>query len=227
MSVRRAVGTAAARRWLAIAIAAVAAALLLAQLILPSLAGALLRDRLSRSGRVLSVSVSAFPAIELLWHHADRVTVRMATYSAGAGRFDAALAQASQVGSLSASVGRLHVGRLTLTNVQLRKRGSELNGTARVSETALRAAVPFLRSLTLVRSGGGALTFKGTSTLLGIAATATVESTDGRLVVVPDLPLVGGLLGLTVFADPRVEVQGVSASTSAGGLALNARARLR
>ena len=47
---------------------------------LPGIAAQRLRDRLSRSGRVLEVKVEAFPAIELLWHQADRVVVRMASY---------------------------------------------------------------------------------------------------------------------------------------------------
>ena len=48
-----------------------------AQLVLPGIAASSIRDRLSRSGKVLDVQVSAFPAIELLWHQADRVVVRM------------------------------------------------------------------------------------------------------------------------------------------------------
>jgi hypothetical protein len=56
--------------------------LVVGQLVLPGIAAQRLRDRLGRSGRVLEVQVSAFPALKLLWHHADSVVVRMASYRA-------------------------------------------------------------------------------------------------------------------------------------------------
>ena len=57
----------------------------LAQLILPGIAEQRLRDQLGPHGTVLRVEVHAFPAIELLWHQADRVVIRMASYrSSGA-----------------------------------------------------------------------------------------------------------------------------------------------
>ena len=58
--------------------------LLIAQLVLPGIAANRLRDQLSKSGTVLSVKVSAFPAIELLWGQAGSVVVRMGRYAAGA-----------------------------------------------------------------------------------------------------------------------------------------------
>jgi hypothetical protein len=214
------------RRAIGIGAVAVVIVLALAQFLLPSLAASRLRDRLARSGRVVSVAVSAFPAIELLWHRAGTVTVRLASYRSSPSGLDRLLDEAGDVGSLSATVATLRSGRLSLTDVAVHKRGDELSGSARISEAALRAAVPFLSSLSLVSSSAGTLTLEGTATALGISATATVESSGGRLVVVPDLPLVGGLLTLTVFADPHVDVQGVSGSSVAGGLSLSARARL-
>ena len=62
-------------------LAAIVVVLAVAQVALPGIAAGQLRDRLARSGQVLSVSVSAFPAIELLWSDADRVTVRLGRYS--------------------------------------------------------------------------------------------------------------------------------------------------
>lgn len=41
-----------------------------AQLVLPGIAAQRIRSQLDRYGHVRSVSVSAFPAIELLWHRA-------------------------------------------------------------------------------------------------------------------------------------------------------------
>ena len=58
-------------------------ALVIAQLVLPGIAARQLRDRLSRSGTVEQVEVDAFPAIELLWGHADSVVVRLGRYRSG------------------------------------------------------------------------------------------------------------------------------------------------
>jgi hypothetical protein len=200
----------------------------LAQLILPGIAANRLRDRLAASGQVQSVQVSAFPAIQLLWHHADRVVIRMQQYrstSAGIGNM---LQQTGDVGSLDASVGELNSGLLTLRNARLRKRGAVLTGSAVVTEADLRAAVPFLDGVQPVASGGGALTLRGTATLLGVTATvdATVAAQNGRLVVVPQLPF-GNLATVTVFANPALAVESVAASNAPGGFSVFAQGRLR
>jgi hypothetical protein len=71
----------------------VVVALVVAQLVLPGIAAQRLRDRLSRSGRVLEVTVQAFPAIELLWHQADRVVVHVTNFRATPGHLGSTLAQ--------------------------------------------------------------------------------------------------------------------------------------
>jgi hypothetical protein len=217
------------RRLGALAIAGlVVVVLVVAQLVLPGIATQRLRDRLSRSGRVLEVKVSAFPAIELLWHHADSVVVRMASYRAQAAELPGTLVQAGDVGSLRASAQLFHDGLLTLHDARLVKQGNRLNGSAVVAESDLRAAAPFLTSVTPVASSGGRLTLRGTATLLGLSATvdATVSAQDGKLVVAPDVPF-GGLATVTVFSDPRIKVQGVSASPVPGGFEVRATAALR
>lgn len=65
---------------------------------LPGVAAQQLRDRLARSGQVLEVKVEAFPAIELLWHQADRVVVRLGRYRATPGHLGSDLAQAGDAG---------------------------------------------------------------------------------------------------------------------------------
>jgi hypothetical protein len=51
--------------------------LIVAQIVLPRVAARNLRDGLERHGSDVRVSVKAVPAIKLLWHRADRVTVRV------------------------------------------------------------------------------------------------------------------------------------------------------
>jgi hypothetical protein len=203
--------------------------LAVAQLVLPGIAAQRLRDRLEKSGTVLSVHVHAFPAIELLWHQADSVVVRMGRYRSSPAPLGSTVAQSADVGSLDASAQELDTGLLTLRNATLRKRGDELTGTALVTESDLRTAVPILQSVQPIASSNGTLTLRGTGTVLGVSATveATVAVRNGAVVVAPDLPF-GGLATITVFQNPHVEVQSVGASSaSPGAFSVSARALLR
>jgi hypothetical protein len=97
-----------------------------------------------------------------------------------------------------------------------------------VTQQDLRAAVPFLDSVEPVASGNGQLTLRGTATLLGITGSvdATVAARNGALVVAPDVPF-GALATVTVFSNPHVAVQGVSASSSPNGFSVSATGRVK
>lgn len=195
----------------------------IAQLVLPGIAAQRIRDELARSGRVLEVDVSAFPAIELLWHHADSVTVRMASYRSSGGRLAGLLAQSGDVTTLRASAAVLTDGLLTMRDARLVKRGDRLTASALVRESDLRAAVPILQSVQPLASPAGQLVLRGTASLFGIVGTvdAVVQAVDGRLLVTPAVPF-GSLATLTLFASPHVAVQSVSAAPAAGGFTLAA-----
>ncbi len=201
--------------------------LVVAQLVLPGLAAQRLRDRLSSSGTVTSVKVSAFPAIELLWHHADHVVIRMADYRAPVTSLGNTLAGAGDAGSVDASATRLEVGLLTLRDASLTKRGNQLTGSALVTRADLRSAVPFIDDVRPIASGGGQLTLQGTATLFGVSATVdgTVAAAGGNVTVQPDVPL-GGLATVTVFSNPHVSVTSIAATTTPDGFALRAQGQL-
>lgn len=198
-----------------------------AQLVLPSVAAQRLRDRLGRSGKVLDVEVHAFPAIKLLWHRADRVTIRLASYRSAPGHLSSLLDQAGEVGALDASARTFNTGLLIVRDATLRKRGNQLTASAFVDESDLRVAVPFLDNVQPVATGNGQLTLRGTATLLGLSATvdATVAAQNGQLVIQPDVPF-GGLATVRLFDDPHVRIESVSASAAAGGFNVSARAVL-
>jgi hypothetical protein len=217
------------RRIIALATAGVVlVALVVAQLVLPGIAEQHLRDRLNRSGNVISVEVHAFPAIKLLWNHADRVVVRMGRYRSGTGALGSLLSDTSDVGSLDASAAEVDAGLLTLRNATLTKRGNELTGSATVTEADLRRSVPILQSVVPVASSGGDLTLRGTASLFGLTATvdATVSAHNGDLVVAPQVPF-GGFASITVFSNPHLEVEGVQASSAPGGFRVTATGRLK
>jgi hypothetical protein len=202
--------------------------LAVAQLVLPGIAAQTLRNRLARSGTVQQVTVDAFPAIELLWHQADRVVVRMRTYHSNPGALSRTLGEVGNTGSLDASAQVLDTGLLTLRNATLSKRGDELRAAATITDADLRSSIPVLDSVTPVGSSGGQITLQGTATVLGVTATVdvTVGAHGGALVAAPDVPF-GGLATITLFSNPRIAVQGVTATPVSGGFQLGATAALR
>ena len=199
--------------------------LVVAQIALPGVAAQELRNNLEQSGTVLEVKVSSFPAIKLLWHRADTVVVRMGRYRAPVSRLGQTLGGAGDAASLDASAQELILGPITLRNATLRKRGSDLVGSATVTEADLRSAVFFLQNVEPIASENGSLTLRGKASVLGLTATvdATVAAQDGALVVAPNVPF-GGIATLTLFNDPHIKVQSVSATNVTGGFRVTADA---
>jgi hypothetical protein len=214
-----------------VAVAAVGGLVLLlvaSQLALPSIAEHRLRDRLERSGTVERVEISAFPAVKLLWHRADDVTVRMGRLRTGSGNFADLLARTGDTDDLDASAGEQRILTLRLHDSRLRKRGDELTLSSMVDDADLQAALPPGFDLRPVASGNGALVFEGSAELLGqrFQGRAVVAARNGRVLLAPDV-LFGGVLSVTLFADPRIEVLSVGARQRAGGFTVVAEARLR
>lgn len=208
-------------------VALIVVLLVVAQLILPGIAAQQLRDRLARSGTVEKVEVDAFPAIKLLWHDADKVVVRMSSYRSTPAALSNTLTGIGDAGSLDASVTRLDTGLLTLRNASLTKRGNELRAAATITEADVRSSIPALDSVQPVGSSDGQLTLRGKATLLGVTASVdvTVGPRNGALVATPDVPF-GGFATITLFSNPRIAVEGVSATSAPGGLAVTALAHL-
>ena len=212
----------------ALAIAVVVVVIAASQAFLPRIAANDVRARIEPDGQVLSVKVSAFPALKLLWHHADTVTVRLGDYRTPPSDVPGLLQEAHDVGTLNVSIDTLRSGKLTLRDVTLTKRGSELVGSARVEDADLRAALPVLESVTPVSSGDGQLRLRGKGGAFGISATVTavVTTNDGKVVVAP-AGLLGDFVNVTVFDDPEVYVQSVTGAPVSGGLTVSVRAELR
>jgi hypothetical protein len=213
---------------IAAAIAGGVVALLVAlQLVLPGVAERRLRDRLEESGTVEEVDVSAFPALTLLWGRADDVTVRMGRLTASQGSFAELIARTTDSENVDATAREQRILTLRLHESRLRKRGDEIHLESSVDEADLRAALPPGFDLRPVASGDGALVFQGSARLFGqtFEGEAVVAARDGNLVLSPNVPF-GGLASLTLFDDPRVEVESVGARPSPGGFTLEAQVRV-
>jgi hypothetical protein len=206
-----------------IGVAAVLGLLAAAQVALPRLAESRLRSELAPTGRVQSVHVSAFPAVKLLWRHADSVEIRIGEAAADRGRVAELLDGAHGVGRLDATIASLRLGPLVVRDIALRKRGDRLTGEARVTRADLSAALPASVDLRPVEAAGGELVLQASAGPLAVRA--RLSARDGALVIAPD-GLLGGIASLTVFDDPRVAVTAVGARPADDGYTLTAEGRL-
>lgn len=198
------------------------------QLLVPPIATMVLRHRLAKDGRVITARLSAFPWLQLLWRQADSVSLRMADYNAGPEKIQRSLQEAERVGKLDVSIGVVHTGLLTLHDVSFSKRGDELVGAAQLDLRDLQAALPIVRSLTPVHDASGQLVLRGSASVLGVSASVdvSVAARDGKLVVAPT-GLFGAFATITVFDDPQISVQSVSARAVPGGVRFVARGQIR
>jgi hypothetical protein len=198
--------------WLA---GAVVVLLVLAQLLLPRIAASVVSSRVARYGKVESVSVSAWPAVKLLWGSVDSVRVRAKSLAVSPEQAAKLLWEAHDTPSMDVSAESVRVGALQLTDATLSKRGDALAASASASEADVRAALPPGFRVQLLRSDGGAVEVLASGGLFGVGASvkAVGEASDGKLVAHPLGFLVSGLR-LTLFSDPHVYIEGVAASVA-------------
>jgi hypothetical protein len=191
--------------------------LALAQLLLPRIAAGRISSRVGRYGTVESVSVSAWPAVKLLWGSADSVHVRARRLSLSPAQAAKLLSEAKGTASLDLSAQTVKVGPLQLSEAHLRKQGRSLSARARTSEADVTAALPPGWQLKLLASQGGQVRVRASGGLFGIGASvdAVALASEGKLVAHPLGLLVEGLQ-LTLFSDRHVYVEGVAASEEAG-----------
>jgi hypothetical protein len=212
-------------------IAAALLLLLLAQLLLPRIAASRISSRVGRYGSVESVSVRAWPAVELLWGSADSVSVRARRLSLSPSEASKLLWEARGVESLQFAALSVQLGPLGLGEARVHKQGSSLAGEALIGEANVRAALPKGLAVKLVKSEDGVVQVTTSGGLFGVgpAVQALAAGVQGKLVVRPVGFLLRGLT-LTLFSDPHVYVEGVGASARPGSprsYRLTMSARLR
>jgi LmeA-like phospholipid-binding len=206
-----------AGRIAAIVIAASVLVLALMQVFLPRIAASTIGSKLRRYGHIESVSVSAWPALELLWGSADSVNVKARDLALSTGQAAKLLWEGRGASRVDMTASSVRLGPLRVTDVALRKRGDALSARSRASAADVRAALPGGMGVTLVRSESGQVEVRATGGLFGVGASvdAVAGAQEGSLVVRPVGLLFAGLQ-LTLFADPHVHVQGVDAEALAG-----------
>jgi hypothetical protein len=162
---------------------------------------------------VQSVSVSAWPAVELLWGSVGSVRVRAKSLALSPSQAASLLWEARGTTSMDVSAESVRLGSLRLSDASLRKRGSALTAQALTSEADVKAALPAGFGVRLLRSGGGQVEVQATGGLFGVDASvdAVAGAREGKLVAHP-LGFLLEALQLTLFSDPHIYVEGVGAS---------------
>jgi hypothetical protein len=221
------------RRGLLAVAGVLVAVLLVGQLVLPGLAARRLRSDLEKHGSQVSVHVSAFPAIKLLWHKADRVTVSVADYRSGATGSGTSLpellARTKSTGELDVHVRVLNHRLLRMQDVRLRKDGDVLIGQVRLRRRDIDAALPPQLRLS-GHSGPDGLAVAGVTEVFGRRVTAQARiSVDnrGRVLLRPEGIPLASLVSVPVFSDDRVAVDAVGARAMPDGFVVTARGHLR
>lgn len=212
----------------------VVALLVLAQLFLPGIAASRVRARVGKYGTVRSVTVKAWPAVELLWGKADSVDVTAGSLKMNPTQTVKLLGEARGVKRMSLTAESVKEGSLQLHGASFQKHGDALSGEASVSRADVRAALGEGIEVRLLSSGDGRVKVSASGGLFGVQARieAVAQAQEGKLVVHPLGFLLEGLK-LTLIDNPHVYVEGVGASAVAGpsggvaGYKLSMRASLR
>ncbi|MEA2278241.1 MAG: hypothetical protein QOC78_3201 [Solirubrobacteraceae bacterium] len=219
------------RAWLLVA-CVVLALLIVAQLALPGIAARRLASDLRGHGSDVHVEVSALPAIELLWHSADRVTATIADYrpgQAGSGTsLGDLLARTSAVDRLDVRVGTVEERLLRMHDVRLHKVGDVLTGQVGLVRGEVDAALPRHLRVAAHTLPDGELAVAGQTRVFGtnLAARARIAVDRGRIVLRPDGIPLASLVAVPIFSDKRVAVDAIGAQPTPDGFRVTARAHL-
>jgi LmeA-like phospholipid-binding len=221
------------RRWLLAAAGGLLVVLVVAQLVLPGIAERRLRSDLARHGRDVRVDVAAFPGVKLLWHRADRVTIRVGSYRTGGGGSGTSLpdllARTKSTAKLDVDIATLDVPRLRLHDVRLHKDGDALTGRVRMTRADVDRALPVDLHLAGAQTAPDQLSVSGSTTVFGrrLSGGAVIRVADGRIVLRPAGVPFASFVTVPVFSDDRVAVDGISAVPAPGGFAVTAKGHLR
>ncbi len=196
---------------------AIVVVLVLAQFFLPRIAASRVRARVGKYGTVKSVSVSAWPAVELLWGKADSVDVRAGSLRMTPAQTAKLLVQARGVKRMSLTAESVTEGSLRLHDASFEKHGRTLKGAASTSQADVKQALGAGIEVRLLNSHDGQVEVSASGGLFGVRASvdAIARAQEGKLVVHPLGFLLEGLK-LTLIDSPRVYVEGVAASPVAG-----------
>jgi hypothetical protein len=197
---------------------AIVLVLVLAQVFLPAIAASRVRSRVGKYGTVKSVTVKAWPAVKLLWGHADSVRVTAGSLQMSPAQTAKLLVQARGVKNMILTAESVEEGPLRLQDASFQKHGDALVAQASTTQADVGEALGTLGKgiqMKLLSSHDGQVEVSATGGLFGVRASidAVARAQDGKLVVHPLGFLLEGLQ-LTLLDNPHVYVEGISATAT-------------
>lgn len=212
---------------------AIVIVLVVAQLALPAIAARIARDQLEKYGTVRSVSVHAFPAIELLWGHAQSASVQAGHLRLSTSQFDGLVPRMRGIERFDMTAESLQMGPLKMRDVRSEKRGEEIYTRGTITQADLQSALPAGVDVRIVEGAEG-VEMRISGSLFGVGASvlALIGAQEGKLVAQPQGFPFAGFTRITLFSDSRLFVQsfGLSSEPAAAkesSYALTLRAKLR
>jgi hypothetical protein len=211
---------------------ALVALLLLAQALLPRLAEHEVRAALGPQARGVHVAIAATPAVKLLWHRADRVTItvdKLRPSASGGGSTGQILADLNVARKLDLRIGDLQAHGVHLRGVDVHKDGPTVVAHADVDLRVLQGLLPRGLRVEPLSARNGEIRVAGRLAVLGsrVHARGALLADRGRIVVRPEGVPFGSLVSVPLFSDDRLAVDGVGARRSDDGVVLSARGHLR
>jgi hypothetical protein len=203
-------------------VVAVVLLLVLAQIFLPLAAERVLRDRIKPYGALQSVSISAWPAVQLLWGKADSASATAGSLHMTTAQMSKLVWESRGVHDLNFTARRFAVkvpglpNDLVLRDLTTRKHGSSMSMHATLTQADLTAALPSGVAVQPVASGGGQVEMHVTGALFGLQASinALARPLEGRLVAEPrGLPF-GGFTTVTLFEDSHLKVEALGVTVN-------------
>ena len=125
---------------------------------------------MEKYGTVKSVSVKAWPAVELLWGKAESVNVKAGSLRLSTAQMAKLLGEARGVKSMRVSAESVKEGPLQLYDASLQKHGDALLGAAWASRADVKAALGEGFEVQLLPSGGGRVQMSVEGGLFGVKA---------------------------------------------------------
>jgi len=175
------------------------------------------------------ISVSAFPALKLLFGEADRVTVHVHEMGAASGgTVPELIDRAAAAADVNVTVARLYIGGIPIEGVSLDKRGRSVRLQGTLSRRAVEAVLPGRIALVARQDGKQAIgvTLLASGSGKAMSIPARLEVSGGDLRVRPQLTLAGDRT-VNVFADRRVALEGIRILTAGERFTLQITARYR
>ncbi len=210
----------------------VVAILVLAQIFVPGIAAKEIRKEVDKYGVVESVSVHAFPAIELAWK-AGSATVKIKRITVTENQAIKLLEETKKIKDLDMYMKNLTLKvaeagttvTLTGTAVKVYKRGNAITAQMNFADSQLKSALPGGFEATPVANAQGKfeLKLKG-GFLVGGSESAIIDGVKGKIVA--EIAESGGE-SLALFEKPEVSVGNITASVLPGYVLVKLSATLR